>query len=220
MAHHRFLLAVITTITWVAVAVGSAVPAQAATTTAHNLLLKVGVAAENNAGYDRAKFQDWVDADHDCQNTRHEVLISESRVTPTYSSRHCTVTKGRWVSLWDNRTWTNPLDVDIDHHVPLAEAWGSGARGWTAADRGRYANDLYGPALNAITDNLNSAKQARDPAQWLPPYAASRCTYATWWVQVKYRWRLTMDSAERAALSRILSGSCGNHAVTVPTRAR
>jgi hypothetical protein len=198
----------------------AAAPAQAATTTARSLLSRVSVAAESNSGYDRANFQGWIDANHDCQNTRHEVLISETRVTPTYSSRGCTVTRGKWVSRWDNRTWTNPLDVDIDHHVPLAEAWGSGARRWSAGDRGRYANDLYGPALNAMTDNLNSSKQAKDPAQWLPPYAASRCTYATYWVQVKYRWRLTMDSAERTALSRILSGSCGSRAVTIPARAR
>jgi hypothetical protein len=29
-----------------------------------------------------------------------------------------------------------------------------------------------------------------------------------------------MDSAERTALSRILSGSCGSRAVTIPARAR
>jgi hypothetical protein len=140
--------------------------------------LEVSVAAESNSSYDCSKFGDWIDANGDCQNTRHEVLITESKVIPTYSSRHCTVTKGRWLSRWDNRTWTNPGDVDIDHHVPLAEAWGSGARYWTSTDRSHYANDLYGPALNAMTDNLNSAKQASDPAQCLPPYAASRCIYA------------------------------------------
>ena len=199
----------------------AAAPAQAATTTARSLLWKVGVAAESNTSYDRAKFTDWIDANGDCQNTRHEVLITESKVTPTYSSsRRCTVTKGKWVSRWDNRTWTNPSDVDIDHHVALAEAWGSGARSWTSTDRRRYANDLYGPALNAITDNLNSSKGDRDPAQWLPPLTATRCTYAIWWVQVKYRWRLTMDSAERTKLSSILSGSCGSRTVTIPTRAR
>ena len=32
-------------------------------------------------------------------------------------------------------------------------------------------------------------------------------------------WRPTMDSAERTALSGILSGSCGSRAVTIPTGA-
>ncbi len=111
----------------------AAAPAQASTTTARSLLSKVSVAAENNTGYDRAKFTHWVDANGDCQDTRQEVLITESKIAPTYTtSRHCTITKGKWVSPWDGRTWTNPSDVDIDHHVALAQAWGSGARSWTS----------------------------------------------------------------------------------------
>ena len=147
------------------------------------------------------------------------MLITESTTTLTYSRSHCTVIKGRWVSQWDGRIWTNPADVDIDHHVPLAEAWGSGARSWTSSDRHRYANDLYGPTLNAITDNLNGSKADRDPAQWRPPLTSSRCSYAIYWVQVKYRWRMTMDSAERSKLSHP-PGSCGARTITLPTRAR
>ena len=45
-------------------------------------------------------------------------------------------------------------------------------------------------------------------------------TYAIIWVQVKYRWRMTMDTAERAKLSSILSGTCGSRTVTIPSRAR
>jgi hypothetical protein len=149
-----------------------------------------------------------------------ESLITESQVASSYTSSRCTVRAGKWVSPWDGSTWTNALDVDIDHHVALAEAWGSGARSWTSTDRPRYANDLYGQALKAMTDNLNSSKSAYDPAQWLPPLSSSRCTYAIYWVQVKYRWRLSMDTAERSKLSSILSGSCGSRTVTIPTRAR
>ena len=50
--------------------------------------------------------------------------------------------------------------------------------------------------------------------------AADRgCAYAIHWVQVKYRWRLTVNSVERSALSSILSDTCGSRSVTVPTRA-
>lgn len=217
----RLIAALLALLTSTSVAVGAAAPAEATTTSARSLLFRIGVASENNASYDRAKFQDWIDANGDCQNTRAEVLISESRVAVSYtSSSRCYVRSGKWVSKWDGRTWTNPSDVDIDHHVALAEAWGSGARGWTTTDRHRYANDLYYPNLNAITDNLNSSKGASDPAQWLPPLASSRCLYAIYWVQVKYRWRLTMDSAERSKLSSILSGTCGSRTVTIPARAR
>lgn len=42
---------------------------------------------------------------------------------------------------------------------------------------------------------------------------------ATQWVQVKYRWRLSINSTERSRLSSILSGSCGSRATLVPGRA-
>ena len=196
--------------------------ASAATTTARTLLFRLTVASESGSStYERTYFKHWIDTNGDCQDTRVEVLISESKVTPSYSSsRHCTVTRGKWYSYYDGKTWTAPGDVDIDHMVALKEAWESGARRWSSTNRTRYANDLgLSAALVAVTDNVNQSKSDRDPADWLPPRTAVHCTYAIQWVQVKYRWRLTINSAERSALSSILSGSCGSRTVTVPSRA-
>ena len=199
----------------------AAEPASATTITARSMLLKLVVKAEiGNSTYSRTNFKHWIDANSDCQNTRAEVLIAESKVTPTHTSSRCSVAKGKCVSYYDGATWTNPADVDIDHLVALAEAWGSGARLWSATNRMRFANDLgFSASLVAVTDNVNMSKSAKDPAEWLPPRTAARCTYAIQWVQVKYRWRLSIDSAERARLSSILSGTCGGRAATVPARA-
>ena len=83
----------------------------------------------------------------------------------------------------------------------------------------RLRNDIaFWPSLVAITDNVNSVKGARDPAEWLPPRAAARCTYAIQWVQVKYRWRLTINTAERDRLASLISGSCGARKVVLPPR--
>jgi hypothetical protein len=196
--------------------------ASATTITARSMLLKLTVKAESGSTtYSRTYFKHWIDADRDCQDTRAEVLIAESKVTPRYTTtRHCTVATGRWYSYYDGATWTKASDVDIDHMVPLKEAWKSGARLWSVTNRTRYANDLgFSATLIAVTDNVNQAKGDRDPAGWLPPRTAARCTYAIQWVQVKYRWRLSIDPAERTKLSSILSGGCGAHATTVPTRA-
>ena len=196
--------------------------ASATTTTARTLLGRLSVASESGSTtYDRSYFRHWTDANGDCQNTRAEVLIAESRVTPSYStSRHCTVTSGKWISYYDGATWTNPSDVDIDHVVALKEAWESGARLWSSTSRERFANDLgFSPSLVAVTDNVNQSKSDRDPASWLPPRTTVHCIYAIRWVQVKYRWRLTINSVERSALSSILSDSCGSRIVTVPPRA-
>ena len=80
----------------------------------------------------------------------------------------CAATSGSWYSPYDGATWTAASDVDIDHMVPLAEAWSSGASSWTTAQRQAFANDLTRPQLIAVTDNVNQSKGDQDPAKWLP----------------------------------------------------
>ncbi|HEY5249249.1 MAG TPA: HNH endonuclease family protein [Dermatophilaceae bacterium] len=204
-----------------AAASATATSSATSTSSARSLLFGLTVKAESgNSTYRRTYFKLWVDADRDCQNTRTEVLIAESRVALRYAtSRHCAVASGKWASAYDGATWTRPADVDIDHLVPLKEAWRSGAWRWSANNRMRYANDLgFAASLQAVTDHVNQAKGDKDPAQWLPPLKGARCAYATAWVQVKYRWRLSIDSAERSRLSSILTGSCGSRPTTVPAR--
>jgi hypothetical protein len=194
-------------------------PAQAATFsgTLAQAVAAVPTAAEANTGYDRTLFKHWVDANGDCQNARAEVLISEAEPdTPiTYTtSGKCTVSTGRWFSYYDRVSWTLASDVDIDHMVPLAEAWGSGASGWTAARREAYANDLGDyRTLVGVTDNVNQSKSDQDPATWLPTY--DKCRYVAEWVAVKIRWGLTADSAEKSVLNSYAS-SCST-TVTVTT---
>ena len=163
------------------------------------------VAAERRAGYDRDLFDHWIDADGDGCTTRFEVLIIESR-TPVSISGSCTLSGGSWVSPFDGVATTNPSDLDIDHLVPLAEAWDSGAHSWSASRRRAFANDLdLAAALVAVTDNLNSQKGEQDPAEWLPPRAAYRCTYVRDWIAVKKKWELSIDPAEADALRRVLA---------------
>lgn len=136
------------------------------------------------------------------------------------SSSHCSVATGRWYSYYDGATWTAASDVDIDHMVALKEARESGARSWSADNRTRYANDLgLSVSLIAVTDNVNQSKGDRDPAQWLPPRAGVHSQYAIHWMKVKYRWRLTIDTAEKSKLKPNLSGDCGNRDVTIASRA-
>lgn len=61
-------------------------------------------------------------------------------------------------------------------------------------------------------DNVNQAKGDQDPATWLP--TNSRCRYAAEWLAVKIRWRLTVDTAEKNALTTLTNG-CTNVTITV-----
>jgi hypothetical protein len=166
-------------------------------------------AAETPDGYDRDRFRHWVDADDDCQDTRDEVLAAESRVAVA----GCDVTEGEWLSPYDRATWTHSSDIDIDHLVPLREAWDSGARAWGDARRQDYANDLGDRrALVAVTDNVNQSKGDRDVAEWLPQFGV--CAYVRQWTAVKLRWGLSVDRSERTELVDLAAG-CRNSVLNV-----
>jgi hypothetical protein len=200
----------------VTLSVSVVTPAAAATKvsgTALQLLARLRIAPEHPTGYSQARFTYWTDADHDGCSTRYEVLIQESRTTPRVGAG-CSV-KGSWRSAYDGVTTTKASSFDIDHVVALKEAWDSGAWAWTSARREAYANDLGDTRmLRAVSAASNRSKGDRDPAQWLPPLASVRCTYATEWVVVKVRWHLSLDPAEWTALKRILA-ACPARTVTV-----
>lgn len=194
-----------------AVLVATAAPAQATPpnipsySTAVSRLAALTVAAESHAStYNRDLFPLWITISGTC-NTREEVLKRDGTNVVVNSS--CAATSGTWRSPYDGASWTAASDVDIDHMVPLAEAWASGAWAWTTDRRQTYANDLGGPELWAVTDNVNQAKGDKDPAEWKPPLSSFYCTYARAWIQVKWYYSLTVDSAEKSALNGML-GTC------------
>ncbi|MEO3776316.1 HNH endonuclease family protein [Micromonospora sp. B11E3] len=199
-----------------AVTLGLTNPAWAASYSAplQTAVASLPVASENRTGYSRDLFPHWIDADGDGCNTRNEVLLAEAVSAPSVGSG-CSLSGGRWYSYYDNAYWTLTGDLDIDHMVPLAEAWDSGARNWSTSRRQAYANDLgdYRP-LVAVTDNVNQAKSDQDPATWMPPYSGARCRYVNEWVATKIRWRLTVDSAEKNALTS-WANSCPNSTISV-----
>ncbi|WP_262406023.1 excalibur calcium-binding domain-containing protein [Protaetiibacter sp. SSC-01] len=196
--------------------------AAAETGNANSLLSSLIVKSPSTTPYDRSYFDHWIDADGDGCNTRQEKLIAASEVPPTYNPSGCTVAAGQWTSPYDGAVWTAPSDVDIDHMVPLKEAWISGAHAWTTQTRAAFANDLDWPAsLQVVTDNVNQSKSDRDPAAWLPPDVAAHCRYVTDYVTVKYRWGLSVDSAERTAIQAVLAqpyggSTCGEQPIEVP----
>ncbi|CAL9677769.1 hypothetical protein SUDANB105_08080 (plasmid) [Streptomyces sp. enrichment culture] len=177
-------------------------------------LAQLPIADEDRTGYQRDAFKHWIDADKDGCHTRSEVLKAEAVVAPEQGPR-CTLTGGQWYSPYDDRYIQGPRGLDIDHLVPLAEAWDSGASQWTAQEREAYANDLGDDrALIAVSAASNRSKADQDPTTWLPPAEGYRCQYATDWVADKTRWGLSIDASEEAALSEVLDG-CPNVPITI-----
>jgi hypothetical protein len=177
----------------------AALPTPVSAATARTYLAALTVKAEGSStGYSRDLFPHWITQSGAC-NTREVVLKRDG--TNVVQDSSCAATSGKWFSVYDGATWSAAADVDIDHMVPLAEAWRSGASSWTTSQRQSFANDLTRPQLIAVTDNVNQSKGDQDPATWL-----YRCTYVRAWVQVKYYWNLSIDSAEKSALTSVLNG--------------
>jgi hypothetical protein len=185
----------------------AAAPAPGSAALAARQLDKLAVAnGSSMRGYRRDRFPHWRDTGANC-NVRDTVLRRDGERVGPVQLRGCNVVGGRWHSPYDGRTLTGPRTVDVDHVVPLANAWRSGAGTWTDKRRSDFANDLTRPQLKAVSLTSNRAKGDQDPAQWKPPNRAYWCQYALDWIAVKYFWKLTVTTAEKAALEDMI-GAC------------
>jgi hypothetical protein len=193
------------------------IPASAST-------LQLVVAEDRATGYQRSAFKHWIDADKNGCNTRAEVLIEEAVVKPKIGPR-CKLTGGKWVSAYDGKTITNASQLDVDHLVPLAEAWRSGAWKWSDAQRQAYANDLdNSEALIAVTLSTNRSKGDKDPSSWMPK--ETQCNYVESWISIKSKYVLSVDEKEKIALTQLIRdcslaevqfrGDSGEAALTLP----
>ncbi|WP_327358463.1 HNH endonuclease family protein [Streptomyces sp. NBC_01304] len=161
------------------------------------------VAPEVEEGYKRTLFHHWTDSDHDGCDTRQEALKAEA-TGPIVVGKDCKILSGTWYSYYDDTTvHGDPAhQLDLDHLVPLKEAFNSGADTWTPERREAYANDLgVDTSLVMVTAHSNRAKSDKDPAQWMPPYEPAACRYITEWTATKLRWGLAVDQAEADTLT-------------------
>lgn len=168
--------------------------------------LRVIDGAASPSGYSRDLFPTWLDLDGNGCDARDDTLIAESLVPAQVNySDDCDVVSGRWLSIYDGLEVTEPSDLDVDHLVPLAEAWRSGAHAWEAVRRTAFANDLAFPDhLIAVTASTNRSKSDSPPNEWRPPQQGTWCRYANAWVTVKVNWSLTITTPERDALGQML----------------
>ncbi len=159
-------------------------------------------------GYDRDSFEEGIDEDGDGCRTRCEVLEA------TRLANLDSLANGGWLSAYDGQVSADPDALQMDHVVALAEAWRSGAWAWNDATRRDFANDQRG--LIMVTGDVNQAKADSDPSTWRPPNRDAWCTYATTWVQMKIRYRLTAQPSEVDALREMLEGCTVSSTTVAP----
>jgi hypothetical protein len=178
-------------------------PIAASAAQAASDLKALTVAANGSiSGYVRDDFKTWDSQGGGC-DTRDIVLKRQGKGVGASSS--CKIYQGTWVSPYNNKTYTSPTQLQIDHVVPLGDAWMSGAKSWSPAKKEAFANDLTRPQLLAVDSSDNERKGDSDPSDWKPPNHDFWCQYAKNWITVKSYWHLTVSSAEEAALHDMLS---------------
>ena len=205
----RFTTLMITAVAMVTAWALSAGPALAypptppSASTAATQLAGLTVKAEGStSGYSRDLFPHWITQSGTC-DTRDEVLKRDG--TGVTVDSQCEPTAGRWYSVYD-ATWVeDDSSIDIDHIVPLAEAWKSGANAWSTSRRQQFANDLSISQLIAVSASSNRSKGDKDPSEWKPTNASVHCTYAREWIWVKHTYGLSLQSAEKTALQQMLA---------------
>lgn len=167
------------------------------------------LAEERDDGYDRSLFPHWKDDDGNGCDARDDVLVKQDRSGALTEADCDGAMTGEWISMYDGETVTASGDIDIDHFVPLKEAWGSGAVDWTTEDRQAYANwQENNWHLIAVTASSNRSKSDQDPADWMPTDESVWCAYIWAWVAVKTEWHLSVDEAEKTALIDYTASSC------------
>ncbi|MFC0455437.1 HNH endonuclease family protein [Arthrobacter liuii] len=163
-------------------------------------------------GYTRDEFGPaWADTDHNGCDTRNDILardLTGEIFKP--GTNNCVVASGTLADKYTGTTINfvrgrdSSSDIQIDHIVPLSDAWQKGAQQLTADQRKELANDPLN--LMAADGPTNSAKGDKDAATWLPPNKAFRCEYVERQTAVKAEYSLWVTPAEHDAIVDILKG--------------
>jgi Protein of unknown function (DUF1524) len=161
-------------------------------------------------GFDRDKFGPaWSDVDRNGCDTRNDILKRDLE-DETFKSgtKDCIVLTGTLHDPYSGKTikfkrgQDTSTAVQIDHVIPLSDAWQKGAQQWSATKRKEFANDPLN--LMAVDGPLNGQKSDSDAATWLPPRTSYRCTYIARQIDVKAKYGVWVTSAEKSAMEGIL----------------
>ena len=98
-------------------------------------------------------------------------------------------------------TFSSTGETDIEHIVAKSEAHDNGLCSANSQTRRTFSNDLLNLTLASPSVNRHQ-KSGKDFAEWRP--ALNQCWFADTIIKVKAKYRLTVDSRERAALERTL----------------
>lgn len=169
------------------------------------------------------QFGTWMDPQSDrfCFNVRGLVLIRDSqRPVTTIPGQACFVNTGLWHDPYTNKMVTQAKALQIDHVVPLKNAYISGGFNWDWKTRCAYANFMGNRFhLLAVDGPANMEKGDQTPVDFIPPNRGFTCEYLADWLKIKMIWRLMMSEQEGIVISKVLqSAGCNPNDFKFTTR--
>ncbi len=140
-----------------------------------------------------------------CKTTRVEVLIEESSTGVVFDSTGCNVILGLWYDKYNDTIIYKANLLDVDHMVPLKDAWISGAWKWNKEKRVEYANYMEDKNhLIAVLYRANRSKGSKAPHLWMPKNKKIWTQYCNTWCDIKIKWNLTVSKEELLVLKQML----------------
>ena len=166
---------------------------------------------EDATGYSREKVgSGWRDLDGNGCDTRDDILKNSARKYARFDG--CEMTSGTIYDYYNgkllkyNKETDSGGGIQIDHIVPLANAWESGGNEWSESQWIEYYNDEA--VLIPTASSTNISKGDKDITEWKPNNTNFICAYATRQIQIKTKYGLTVTSDEKAEFQRILDQEC------------
>ena len=136
--------------------------------------------------------------DEGFRKTRQEVLKRDSKI-PVTLDRRGRVIGGYWVDAFTGEGLSDPRQVQIDHVVPVSEAYQAGGYGWGKGDRLAFMNDPDN--LVVTSKNENQRKGRLLAGGYLPPKKELRAGFLGRVVKVKDKYGLALTEEELASVT-------------------
>jgi len=142
-----------------------------------------------------------------CLTVREKILIDYSLKPVKMDSKNCQIVSGEWRSIWENKTYIDPKQLDIDHTVPLSWAWRHGANKWSRQQKINYANNYREKNyLLPLSANANRSKSDQGPDEWLPE--TNRCQYIKTFEMIVDQNKLSLNEIEKIKYSELKKKEC------------
>ncbi len=140
-----------------------------------------------------------------CLNTRGRVLLDDSETEVTYAQSGCSITNGKWHDPYSGEDYSDASEIQIDHMVPLKDAYNSGLAQLDRVHRCVYANFIGNKFhLIPVFGDLNNQKGDRSPAVWIPPNKSYVCEYVANWLKIKTIWNLVLSNEEANGIKHVI----------------